>query len=108
MGGGVCIYVIVGMMYVFIYATDYYYFFYYNCYYEKQNANIITYPLLGIGDRHLDNILLLPSGQLMHVDFGFSFGKDPKHAYLRYYSNNSSISSSSSSSSSSSCCTYLP
>jgi phosphatidylinositol 3-kinase len=39
--------------------------------------------MAGIGDRHLDNILLLPSGQLMHVDFGFSFGKDPKHAYLR-------------------------
>ena len=39
--------------------------------------------LLGIGDRHLDNILLLPSGQLMHVDFGYSFGEDPKHALLR-------------------------
>jgi phosphatidylinositol 3-kinase len=37
----------------------------------------------GIGDRHLDNILLLPTGQLLHVDFGYSFGRDPKHAYLR-------------------------
>ena len=44
---------------------------------------IMTGHDTGIGDRHLDNILLLPSGQLMHVDFGYSFGKDPKHALLR-------------------------
>lgn len=38
---------------------------------------VITY-LLGVGDRHLDNILLRDSGHLMHIDFGFIFGRDPK------------------------------
>ena len=38
---------------------------------------VLTY-LLGVGDRHTDNILLHPDGYLLHCDFSFLFGRDPK------------------------------
>lgn len=38
---------------------------------------VITF-VLGVGDRHLENLLLTREGNLFHVDYAFLYGDDPK------------------------------
>lgn len=39
--------------------------------------SVVTY-LLGVGDRHTDNLLLHRDGYFLHCDYSFILGQDPK------------------------------
>ena len=45
---------------------------------KSSAAYIVISYVLGVGDRHLDNLLMTSKGNFFHVDFGYLFGQDPK------------------------------
>jgi hypothetical protein len=47
---------------------------------------VVTF-LLGVGDRHLENIMIRQDGILFHIDYGFVFGVDSTASFVRLDNN---------------------
>ena len=44
------------------------------------HVSLAVFFVLGVGDRHLENILINKEGELIHIDFTYILGEDPQHS----------------------------